>query len=183
MDRFGLLDWLVDRERDGALAPTGLNLLEERQRAGGSWDETLQAANALLDADWISGQYFAPPGRSRPPRGVPLSAHEFQHLQAIHVTDRGYSVHRDRNPVAAGLTFNITNSQIGQLAAGDINNVTIENFFVELEHAIDQSNAPAVEKEEAKETVGKMRQLLAGAGGSAAGGLISSALRAVLGLP
>lgn len=183
VDRFELLAWLIEREQHGLHSPAGLDLLEQLGRDGVPWEETVRAADELLGLSWVEGRFLAAPGQKPPPAGAGLTSHELQQYQSLRVTERGYSVHRAKEPAQAGHTFNISNSQIGQLAAGDINNVTIENLLVRIEETIDAMDAPEADKQEARETVSKMRQLAESVGGSAAGGVIAAALRGVLGLP
>lgn len=184
MDRFELLEWLIEGERrDPAFAPDGTQLLSELGRTGAEWPTIAGAAGELLALGWVTARWMRRPGALREPDPELLTVYELQEFTRFRVTDKGYAMHSDRNPPPAGPTFNITNSQVGQLAAGDINNITIETLLLGIEKSIDDVEGSPEDKAAARETVGKMRQLIAGVGTSAAGGVLSAAARAALGLP
>jgi hypothetical protein len=183
MDRFKLLEWLIGREQGSAPAISGIDLLTELGRIGIDWTQIANAAGELLELGWVKARRMQRPGAAGGPNPQMLTAHELQEFADFQVTEKGYAMHRDRNPEPQGPTFNISHSHIGQLAAGDINNITIENVLVAIEQEIENVEGTDEDKTQARQTVGRMRDLLTGAGSTAVAGVLSAAARAALGLP
>ncbi len=75
----------------------------------------------------------------------------------------------------------ITNSTVGQLAMGDINNLTPAAFFDAWEEQLEASVASEAEKEEARGALRRSKEMVTQTTTGAAGGLLAGALRAVLG--
>lgn len=71
---------------------------------------------------------------------------------------------------------------IGQLALGNITNLDLSVLIGEIESRVEASEADEATKQEARSRLGMLRERAANVGTGAAGDLIGSALRQVLGL-
>jgi hypothetical protein len=105
--------------------------------------------------------------------------HRYRNFQ---VTEGGYAVERNRKPQTVGPTFNISDSTIGQLAGGDINNLTIDKLLLAVTEAIDRTPGSDEERREAHAMLGKAREAVLGIGSGAAGGVLAAAIKSVLGI-
>lgn len=179
MDRFELLEWLVGREREGAPAPDGKALLI----SGEGWDEVARAFGELLQLGWVRADWMRWPGQGREPNPGYMTVMDMQQYNGLQVTEKGYAMESDRKPRTDGPTFNIHDSTIGQLAGGDINNLTIERLLIAVEQAIEQADGSDEEKQEARAMLGRAREAVLGVGSGAAGGVLAGAIKATLGIP
>jgi|GEM_PF-2917629 len=183
MDRFELLEWLIAREGEGAPPPDGATLLNELPHNGGQWDAVARALGELLQLHWVRGDWLRRPGREREPNPSAMTINELQQYKSFQVTEKGYAMERNRKPQTAGPTFNISDSTIGQLAGGDINNLTIDKFLLAVAEAIDRTPGSDEERREAHAMVGRAREAVLGIGSGAAGGVLAAAIKSVLGIP
>ena len=183
MDRFELLEWLIRREREGALPPDGVTLLSESPVGGDQWDGVARALGELLQLGWVRGDWMRWPGRELEPNPASITVNEVQQFRSFQVTEKGYAMDQNRKPQVAGPTFNISGSIIGQLAGGDINNLTIEKLLLAVETAIEQVEGSEEEKGEARAMLGRAREAMLGIGSGAAGGVLASAIKTALGIP
>ena len=85
-------------------------------------------------------------------------------------------------PGQTGPSFQIENSQIGQLAGRDINNTTVLEFFTLVEREIDRSDADAEVRAEARRLIDRLKSGAAEIGTGTAGGVAAQAIARVIGL-
>lgn len=190
LDKFALLEWLVSREADEPGIPLrGGDLLS---RVGGSklvadeaqpWAAVVRTAGQLRGAGWVSWRFMIYPNqRPEPPPNI-LTETELQQVEDISVTTAGYQIATARQPTSRGPTIVFQNSEIGQLAMGDINNVTLTTVLEAVERQIDATEGSDAAKTEAKTVLRRLQEQAAAASTSAAGQVIAAAARSALGLP
>ncbi len=106
-----------------------------------------------------------------------------QRTRGIMIRGEGYAALRDRRPVDAGTTITITNSIVGQLAFGDINNIDIFVILDAAERGLDELEAPPEVKAEARGVVQRMREAGTAIGTGAVAELLAAAVRRAFNLP
>lgn len=183
MDRFKLLEWLIDRERQSAPPADGPALLSELRLADKREDEVARVVGELLQHGWVRAEWVRWPGQDREPNPAAMTVNDLQRYRNLQVTEGGYAMERNRKPQTAGPTFNISDSTIGQLAGGDINNLTIDKFLLAVAEAIDRTPGSDEERREAHAMLGRAREAVLGIGSGAAGGVLAAAIKSVLGIP
>ncbi|HWO83088.1 MAG TPA: hypothetical protein VNM38_04780 [Solirubrobacterales bacterium] len=183
MDRFEVLAWLIGREGEGAGPPDGAELLGALPVGGEQWGGVARAVGELMRLGWIRGDWMRWPGRDREPNPAAMTVNDLQRYKSFQVTEKGYAMERNRSRETPGPIFNISDSTIGQLAGGDINNLTIEKMLVAIGQAIDRTPGSDEEKREAHAMLGRAREAVLGIGSGAAGGVLAAAIKSVLGIP
>lgn len=190
-DHFALLALLVEHDEQEPGNPlSGPDLL---QRFGGradpegprGWEVVARAAVQLRRLEWIDWQFMLWPGdRGKEPDLRVFDQQKLQQVRDILVTEKGLAAHASRKQSEVATTqINIINSTVGQLALGDIHNVTVSTVLGTIEAAIDTVDATPEAKAQARTVVGRLREGATSLAGSAAGGVIEAALRHSLGLP
>lgn len=190
-DHFALLALLVEHDEQKPGNPlSGPDLL---QRFGGradpqgprAWELVTRAAVQLRRLDWIDWQFMLwPQDRGTEPSLLVFDQQKIQQVRDILITGKGPAAHSSSKQAEVATTqINITNSTVGQLALGDIHNVTISTVLGAVEAAIETVDAPSDAKAEARTIVARLREGATSFAGLAAGGVLESALRLSLGLP
>jgi hypothetical protein len=190
LDHHALLAALVEREESepgGTLDGSALmqrfgSLCDDPARA---WELIARAAGQLRRLGWIDWRYMLwPKDEGREPLTQFIDQQNIQQVQDIVVTEKGLAAHASRKEVQVSTTqINVVNSTVGQLALGDIQNVTLTSVLGAVESAIEAVDAAPEAKAEARGVVRQMRETATSFAGSAVGGVIETALRRSLGLP
>jgi hypothetical protein len=184
-----LLAALAEREElEPGISLDGVTLMQRFSGLAGShgkpWEPVARAAGQLRRLGWIDWQYMLYPGQPSEPRPEFIDENNLQYARDIVVTEAGHSVIANRRQGQTGATqINVVNSTVGQLALGDINNVTLSAVLESVERCIEAVEAASDAKEEARGVVRTMRDVAASAASSTAGAVIEAALRHSLGLP
>jgi hypothetical protein len=188
VDRFALLEWLVERE--DAEPGTELGGPEIMTRAGHlnqgdqyPWMAIARAAAELKRLRWLDWRIEIYPGHQQ---DVPLhlfNDQDMQRVRGIMVTELGHSVLVARRKPAPTQQINIIQSTVGQLALGDIANIDLFVILDAAERCLDTIEVPAEVKEEARGAIRRMRDAGASIVTSAAGSVLATAVRQALGLP
>lgn len=131
----------------------------------------------------IEWTYIPVPNVDRPePRPDSIDNSFIQRVHDIHVTDKRQAAIESRRARRSPTQINITNSTVGQLALGDIANLDIFVILEAMERSLDSVDAPPAEREAARGALAKMREAGEGVAMSAAGSVLSAALRQAFGL-
>jgi len=102
----------------------------------------------------------------------------------IVVNDKGLAALASRKQVRAmPLQVNVVNATVGQLALGDIHNVTITTILDAVETSIDSVEAPPEAKEEARGVLRRMREAATTVASATAQSVLGTEVRHSLGLP
>jgi len=190
VDRWELLGWMADREDNepGASTIFGTEFLNRAARdlapdEPHSYDAVARAAAHLKQVGHIDWTYIPVPNVDPPePRTEFINNSFIQRVNGIHVTDKGQVAIESRRARQSPTQINITNSTVGQLALGDIANLDIFVLLDAMERSLDAVDAPPAEKEAARGVLARMREAGEGVAVSAAGSVLSAALRQALGL-
>jgi hypothetical protein len=191
VDRWDLLEWMVDREDRESGTPTiyGAEFLNRAAHdlapgEPGSADAVARSAAHLKRVNHIDWTYIPVPNVDSPePRPEFINNSFIQRVHGIHVTGPGLFAVELRRTQRSPTQINITNSSIGQLALRDISNLNIFVILEEMGRALDSVEAAPAEKEAARSALARMREAGATVATSAAGSVLSAALRHALGLP
>jgi len=177
-----ILEWIgsIEDRGDQTTLTVGRRLVKAAQRAGylDGQPLSLDRLARVLDTLRIDGALsFRDQHSGHRSRYGPLLGVDLESCRDFHVTANG------RKDLDVGKpSVSIHNSVVGQLALGDINNLTLVKLLDAVEAAVDQSDASEEEKGEARQAMARARRALEEVGSSAAGDLIASALRTVLGV-
>jgi hypothetical protein len=177
-----VLEWLRNLE-DGGQQTTlagGGRFVSAAEQAGHVTDDaiSLDSFAATLDRLRLDGAIaFRDQHSDHRPRYGPLLGSDLSSCREFRVTVAG----RQETQVAKP-TVSIRDSVIGQFAVGDINNLTLVSLIEDVEAAVEASTASDDDKREARDALGRARKAVDEIGSSAAGDLVASALRAVLGV-
>jgi hypothetical protein len=188
VDQFELLAWLADRETQnpGAL-PTGNDVriqaahLDRDQQQGPV--AVSQALARLRGQGCISWVFSGWPNRPTEPPSHRIDDTTIQQVCDIAVTTAGYAVLAARRPPIPTQQINIVGSTVGQLALGNLQNVSLVMILDAAERELALMRAPEETKAEVRSALQRMRQV----GGTVATGagaeLLASVVRRALGLP
>ncbi len=148
------------------------------------WDTVARSAAHLKRLGHIDWRYVPTPNvdRQEPPLEF-VDSSFLQRVQEIHVTDKGHAALAARQKDDRGTQITVSNSTVGQLALGDIMNVDIFVILDRVEKALETLDITAVEEEEARTVIRRMRDAGATITTSAIGNILSAAVRQALGLP
>jgi hypothetical protein len=189
-DHHALLAALVDREEcEPGQSLDGADLVQRFHRLAGDEmrgrEVVIQAARQLRRLGWIEWRYMLwPQDRGREPDPQFIDQNNIQKAQDIVVTQPGLAAYASRKQSQVATTqVNIINSSVGQLALGDIHNVTLSSVLTAIEEAVERIDGSGEAKEEARGLIRRLRQGAVSIAGSAAGGVIEAAVRRSLGLP
>lgn len=187
VDRFALLEWLVQREDDEpGVEIDGAQLMTRAAHLHDSdqypWAAVARAAAELRRLGWVEWRYELPMGRGQEPPPHLLSDQDFRQTRAITVTSDGHSVLAARKPAAPAQQINIIQSTVGQLALGDIANIDLFVILNAAEQQLDTIEAPEEAKEEARGVLRRMRETGATIATTAAGSVLATAVRQAIGL-
>lgn len=131
---------------------------------------TDRALSALVETGYIEGEWEIDQMSGRVVLGDPQ------------LTEKGrQEVSGWPRPAAGGPSLAISDSTIGQLAMGDINNLTPVGLFEAWERQLEATAGSEAEKEEARGVLLRAKEMVAQTGTGAAGGLLADALRASFG--
>jgi hypothetical protein len=164
VDHHALLAALVEREdQEPAVSLDGTRLIQsfsslvlDDPRA---WESLSRAAAQLRRLGWIDWHYVLWPSETVEPIPQFIDSQKIQQVQDIVVNDKGLAALASRKQVrAVPLQVNVVNSTVGQLALGDIHNVTLTAILDAVETSIDSVEAPPEAKEEARGVVRRMRE-------------------------
>lgn len=189
IDHHALLAALVEREDqepgvplDGTrLIQSFSSLVVDDPRA---WESLSRAAAQLRRLGWIDWHYVLWPSETVEPIPQFIDSQKIQQVQDIVVNDKGLAALASRKQVRAmPPQVNVVNSTVGQLALGNINNVTITTILDAVETSIDSVKATPEAKEEARGVVGRMREAATTVASATAQGVLETAVRHSLGLP
>jgi len=179
---------IQQEERDPGNLITGSRLLHEFSPLVGddssrAWEVLARAAAKLRKLAWIDWQYQLWPGERTEPAEWGFDSQRLQQVSEIVVTTTGLQAHAARQSAQVATTqINIIHSTVGQLALGDIGNVTFPMLLDALDVAIAGVDATAEAKTEARGALRKMREVAASVAGSTAQGLLDAAVRKSIGL-
>lgn len=183
LTRLSLLAWLIRREKEED-SLSGALLLQEIATDPLTADESDVSAAVVRQINTLhqDGLVEIESSSALDRAGPIASAYALRTTDDIRVTSAGYALDSNRETKAApGPVFNISNSTIGQLAGNDIvNDITLEGILDQLATAVDRFDASAESREEAHRILDDVRSVAVGASTTAAGGLLNSALRALL---
>lgn len=101
----------------------------------------------------------------------------------IFVTDKGHQALERRSGATSGTQVNIVNSTVGQLALGNVNNIDVKILLEGMERALENMDASEMDKEQARSTIQRMREVGGTVASSTVSNLLAAALRQALGLP
>jgi hypothetical protein len=190
VDRWGLLEWMADREENEPGVPTlfGTNFLQQAAGLAGDdglpWEAVARSAAHLKRLGHIDWRYMPVPNVDRPEPPLEFVDSSFlQRVQEIHVTDKGHAALAARQKSDSGPQINIVNSTVGQVALGNIQNIDIFVILDAMERSLATVEATPEEKDEARGAIQRMRDAGGTVATSAAGSVLASALRHALGLP
>jgi hypothetical protein len=188
VDRFALLDWLVQREdAEPGVELGGPELMTRAAHLNGdpqyAWAAVARAAAELKRLEWIDWRYEPRPGRTQE---IPLHLFndgDMQPVRGIIVTGLGHNTLAARRRPAPTHQINIIQSEVGQLALGDIANIDLFVILDAAERCLEAIDAPEDAKEEARGVLHRMRETGATIATGAAGSVLATAVRQALGLP
>jgi hypothetical protein len=190
VDHHALLAALVEREeREPGQSLDGRDLMQRFQGLTHDdprpWETLVRAAAQLRRVGWIDWRYMLwPKDEGREPQPQFIDQQKIQQVQDIVVNERGLAAHASRRQAQVATTqIDVVNSSVGQLAAGDIHNITVAALLNAVEAAIDSVDATSEVKEEARGVIRRMRSAATSVVSSAASGVLAAALRHSLGLP
>jgi hypothetical protein len=188
-DHHALLAALVEREQsEPATVLDGSSLMqrfgplaEDNARA---WEVMARAAGQLRRLGWIDWRYMLwPTDEGREPDPQFINQQNIQKVRDIVVNERGLAAYASRRQTQMATTqINVVNSTVGQLALGDIHNVTMTAILDAVDRAIDTVDATPEAKQEARTVVQRMRDAAGSVVSSTASGVLEAALRHSLGL-
>jgi hypothetical protein len=184
VDPMKLLEWIAERERDFPGAPlNGETLMRETSGLAGDdsvpWEAVAKAAARLRKRGHLDWDYTLWPNESHEPRPEDIDYQNFQRTREITVSGTGLQA------LAAAQTktpSHQVNVAIGQLALGDITNFDVLVIVDAAEQALDQLDAPADVKAEARTMLQRMRSAGKEVASSAAAELVAAAFLKVFGL-
>jgi len=187
VDRYALLDWLVQWDEDNpGLSLDGTALLMQASGLAGDdglpWWAVARACGGLRRLKWIDWHYNPLPAEDREPLPQFIDPDALQRTRDIVVTAEGLKALAARK-VVLGTQINIVNPTVGQLALGNISNVDMLVVLDAAEASLDAVDAPAEVKEESRRAIHRMRDVAQSVATTAAGETIAAALRHALGLP
>ncbi len=186
VDQFELLQWLAERHdaNPGAL-PTGSDVRWQARHLDRDQQDPAavsQALSRLRAQGWISWVFTSWPNQSTEPPPHMFTDMNTQQVRDVAVTTDGYRVLADRRSPAPTQQVNIVGSSVGQLALGNIDNITLTTILDGAERELAAIDAPEEAKTEVRGVLEKMRAL----GGSLSTGvaveLLTAAVRRALGL-
>jgi hypothetical protein len=188
VDRFALLEWLVEREDNEPGVELGgpeimmraghLNRGDQYAQAG-----VARAAAELERVQWIDWRYEIWPDRRPEPSLHLFNDQDMQRVRGIIVTGTGHAARATRKPQVPTQQINIIQSTVGQVALGDISNIDLFVILQAAEQQLETIDAPEKAKEEARSVLRWMRETGAEIATSAAGSVLATAVRQALGLP
>jgi len=147
------------------------------------WDAVARAAGQLRKLRFIEWEYTLWPNEAREPPAEHIDQQTFQRTRSIMVTSEGLQALAAQAAKDARPQVNIVNSRVGQLALGDIRNIDVFVILDAAERALDEIDAPADAKSEARGVLRRMRELGTSAISATAREVLSAAVRQALGLP
>jgi hypothetical protein len=188
IDRFALLDWLVDREnREPGIEIGGPEVMTRAGQLNDgdqyAWPDVARAASELKRLHCIDWRYEIWPGDEQEPPMHLFNEQDMQRVRGIMVTEVGHSTLAARRKPAPARQINIIQSTVGQLALGDVANIDLFVILNAAERCLDTIEAPAEAKEEARSVLRSMREAGTAVATSAAGLVLATAVRQALGLP
>ena len=188
VDRFALLDWLVEREDDKPGSELGGPEIMTRAghlNAGDQypWMGVARAAAELKRLRCIDWRYESFPDQKQEPPLHLFNEQDMQKVRGIMVTDIGHATLPARRKPIPAQQINIIQSTVGQLALGDIANIDLFVILDAAERCLETIDAPAETKEEARNAIRRMRETGTNIATSAAGSVLATAVRQALGLP
>ena len=102
-----------------------------------------------------------PQDRGKEPDLRVFDQQKIQQVRDILITDKWLAAHASRKQSEVAMTqINITNSTVGQLAFGDIDNVTISTVLGAIEAVIDTVDAVPEAKAQARTVVARLARAL-----------------------
>jgi hypothetical protein len=136
------------------------------------------APRRLIDWD-----YSLWPNESQEPRPEFIDQQLLQRTRNIIVTGHRHEALAARAAKAGATQVNIVHSTVGQLALGDIRNIDVFVILDAAERALEQVDAPADAKSEARGAIRRMRDAGASLMSATAREVLAAAVRQALGLP
>lgn len=183
-----LLGWIAERERDYPQAPLDGNTLMQQTTGlagddGLPWDAIAKAAARLRKRGYLDWDYTLWPNESQEPPPEQIDYLNFQRTRDITISGLGLQALGAQSAANPVTQVNIINSTVGQLALGDVSNIDVFVILDAAERALDQIDATAEAKKEARSVIGRMREVGSSVISSAAGEVLAAAVRRGLGLP
>lgn len=183
-----LLGWIGEREIDFPGAPLdGNTVMQEAAGLAGDdglpWEAVAKAAARLRKRGFLDWDYMRTPGESEEPSPERIDYLNFQRTREISVSGAGLQALAARASQRPVTQVNIVNSTVGQLALGDVNNINLLVILEAAERALEQIDAPAEAKEQARGVIARMKEAGSSVISSAASEVLAAAVRHSLGLP
>ncbi len=183
-----LLDWIAQRESDyPAASLNGNTLMQEASGMAGSdgmpWDAVAKTAARLRKRGYLDWDYDPWPNESQEPAPESIDQENFQRATNITITSPGVHALAAHRATGAATQLNIINSTVGQLALGNISNIDMFVILDGAERALEQIDAPAEVKEEARGVIRRMRDVGVSVISSTTREVLAAAVRQGLGLP
>jgi hypothetical protein len=187
IDKFVMLEFLAAREEaQPGSYPSGGTLF--REAAHLEPQPTLVMNNItrvladLRRLGWIEWVFHPWPRDEVEPQPHSLTEGNMQQVHEISISDRGHQTLAGRRESHAGMQINFTNSTVGQLALGDINNVDLTTILLGAERQLDAVKASEEEKDRVRQTLHKLRDTGQALAVGASSELLATVLRKALGL-
>jgi hypothetical protein len=140
------------------------------------------AAARLRKRGHLDWEYLRLPNESRDPLPEEIDQRNFERTRDISVSGAGLQALAGVEAKTA-TTINIINSTVGQLALGDIGNIDLFVILEAAERSLDQLDAPADVKAEARTVLQRMRAAGASVASATVTEVLAAAVRKAIGLP
>jgi hypothetical protein len=182
-----LLAWIAGREEDyPGSSLTGAQLMQDTAGLAGDdglpWEAVAKAAGRLRKRGYLDWEYVLWPAETEEPKPEFIDYQNLQRTREITVSGAGLQALAAREAKTAATQVNIVNSTVGQLALGDIRNIDVFVILEAADRALEQIDAPAEAKAEARGVIRRMREAGASVISSAASEVLAAAVRQALGL-